>query len=316
MSHCFVLRSLKFVAAWCLAIVLYAVAFAPSVYAAEGSYDKSYVGEMQRYTTKYEDTFVDLARKHDLGFVELRAANPFVDPWMPGEGVELILPARHLFPDAPKDGIVINLPEMRLYAFVHGDKPPTTHAIGVGRVGLETPLGTTKVRAKAIGPSWRPTQRMRSEDPSLPAVIKPGADNPLGTHALYLDWPAYAIHGTNRPFGIGRRVSSGCIRVYPEKIVTLFDKIDVGTKVTVVNQPVKAGWIGDQLYLEVNPTLDQSSRVEEEGGYSDYLLSEKDMAILLKAAGDKKANINWQRVRDVVRKREGYPIVIASRENG
>ena len=211
------------------------------------SYDKPYMGEEKIYVATQEDTLVHIARAQEMGFVEMRAANPNVDPWIPGNGTEVILPKRHILPDAPHEGIVINLPEMRLYAFVNGDQEPSTFPIGIGREGLETPLGTTTVVRKAEGPSWRPTARMRREDPSLPAVVEAGPENPLGTHALYLGWPTYALHGTNKPYGIGRRISSGCIRLYPENITQLFEMIPVGTKVTVVNQPIKLAWIDDIL---------------------------------------------------------------------
>ena len=185
------------------------------------AYDENYIGDMETYTAVYEDTLVHLARKNDLGFVEMRAANPNLDPWIPGEGAEVILPKRHLLPETEREGIVINLPEMRIYAYLNGDSAPYTYPIGVGREGLGTPTGQTSIVRKKEGPIWHPTERMREEDPELAASVLPGPDNPMGTHALYLGWPTYAMHGTNRPFGIGRRVSSGCIRLYPEDIAML-----------------------------------------------------------------------------------------------
>ncbi len=272
---------------------------------------QAYVGDIIVHEAVYEDTLVKLARDHGLGFVELRAANPGIDPWLPGAGTKIMLPTRHLLPDAPREGIVINLPEMRLYAFVEPGKPPVTHPLGVGRVGLNTPLGTTTVTRKAIGPTWRPTARMRQEDPSLPASIGPGSDNPLGTHALYLGWPQYAIHGTNRPFGIGRRVSSGCIRLYPEDIVTFYDLIDVGTKVRVIDQPVKAAWVGNELWLEAHPSLDQADAMEQSGMVDSYEFSARDMGILMDTAGAHADAIEWPVVRDVIRKRQGIPVIVA-----
>ncbi len=276
-------------------------------------YTGSYVGDMSYYTTAYEDTFVKIARDNNLGFVELRAANPYVDPWMPGDGTELVLPTRHLLPRAAHEGIVINLPEQRLFAFVNGSEPPVTHPIGVGRTGLSTPLGQTKVIDKKIGPTWRPTARMREEDPSLPEAIGPGTDNPLGTHALYLGWPEYAIHGTNRPFGIGRRVSSGCIRMYPEDIVTMYDLVSVGLPVRVVDQPVKAGWIGDELYLEAHPSLNQADDTEQDGYVRTYEFTEADMSILMTEAGSYADLIDWSTVREVIRTRRGVPVLVATK---
>lgn len=273
-------------------------------------YNKPYVGDEIIHKAKYEDTFVQLAREHDLGYVEMRAANPYLDPWMPGEGAEIILPARHLIPDAEQEGIVINLPEMRLYAFLDSYAPPVTHPLGIGRDGLLTPTGTTSITRKKEAPSWRPTPRMRKEDPDLPSVVEPGPMNPLGTHALYLGWPTYAIHGTNRPFGIGRRVSSGCIRLYPEDIESFFKKIPVGTKVSVVNQPIKAAWIDESLYVEAHLTMQQADVMEDDGGVPSYDFTEADLAAIMKVAGDYAEKVDWRLVRNTVRKRAGYPVKV------
>lgn len=276
-------------------------------------YLKSYSGEIKTHITKYEDTLIKIARDYGIGFNELRAANPGLDPWMPGEGVELVLPTMHILPQVEHKGIVINLPEQRLYYFKDGNEEPITHPLGVGREGLSTPEGKTTVTRKMIGPTWRPTERMRKEDPSLPASIGPGADNPMGTHALYLGWPAYAIHGTNRPYGIGRRVSSGCIRLYPEDIVTLYEQVPVGTQVRVVDQPIKVGWVDDDLYLEAHPSLEQADDMEQDGFVSTYEFSESDLKILMNVAGEYAEQVDWPLVRKVVRVRQGIPVVIASK---
>lgn len=277
-------------------------------------YEKNYVGDMGEYRAVYEDTLVHLARKYDLGFIELRAANPSLDPWIPGEGAKVVLPTRHLLPDAPREGIVINLPEMRLYAYVNGDNAPTTFPIGIGREGLATPTGETSIIRKKDGPTWRPTERMRKEHPELPKSVPPGPDNPLGTHALYLGWDQYAIHGTARPYGVGRRVSSGCIRLYPENIKKLFAMIPVGTKVNVVNQPIKVAWIGDDLYLEAHPDMEQASAMEVNGTVGKKDLSDNDIALIRRIAGESADLLNWPRIRKAVRERRGYPVRIARSE--
>lgn len=276
-------------------------------------YNKPYVGDNIIYKAAHEDTFIDLARKHDLGFVELRAANPYLDPWMPGAGEEIILPARHLLPEVDREGIVINLPEMRLYAFLDSYAPPVTHPLGIGREGLLTPTGETSIVRKQEKPTWRPTMRMKEENPDLPDVVEPGPMNPLGTHALYLGWPTYAIHGTNRPFGIGRRVSSGCIRLYPEDIESFFKKIPVGTKVTVVDQPVKAAWIDDSLYIEAHLTMKQADVMEDAGGIPSYEVTEDDMALILDKAGEYADDLDWRMIRRVIRERNGYPVQVFTR---
>jgi L,D-transpeptidase ErfK/SrfK len=271
------------------------------------------IGEMKEYTTKYEDTLVQLSRDNNIGFVEMRAANPDVDPWLPGAGVNIILPTMYILPDAPRRGIVINLPEMRLYYYGKPEMPPISHPLGIGREGLSTPMGTTTIVSKIENPVWRPTDRMRKEDPKLPASVPPGPDNPLGTHAMYLGWSEYRIHGTNKPFGIGRRSSSGCIRMYPEDIITLYPEVPVGTPVTVINQPVKAAWIGTDFYIEAHPTIEQSNSIEENGGMPAYELSDDDMREILKAAGMDTQYLDWAKIRDVIRVRNGYPVIVGKR---
>ncbi len=287
------------------------VAFLGAGNASFASADENYIGDMETYTASYEDTLIHLARKHGLGFVEVRAANPELDPWIPGRGAKVILPKRHLIPNAPREGLIINLPEMRVYGFLDKEKKPFTYPLGIGREGLSTPTGKTSIVRKQEKPTWRPTPRMREEDPKLPAVVPPGPDNPLGTHALYFGWPTYAMHGTTRPYGIGRRVSSGCIRLYPENIIELFGRVPVGTPVNVINQPIKVAWIGDELYLEAHPDMDQAIKMEETGVVEHGALSEKDMEIIIDRAGMYREMLNWPRIRAAVRERTGYPVRIA-----
>jgi L,D-transpeptidase ErfK/SrfK len=277
-------------------------------------YDKDYVGEMEFYRAKYEDTLVHLARKHGLGFVEMRAANPTLDPWIPGEGARVILPKQSLLPDAPRSGIVLNLAEMKLYLFEKPGQAPRVYSISPGREGLNTPVGTTTIEGKKVNPTWTPTERMRKEDPTLKAFYPPGPDNPLGTHALYLGWPQMRIHGTNKPYAIGRRASSGCIRMYPESIRDIFGRVPVGTKVTSVDQPVKVGWIGDKMYVEVSPTQEQSLRVEELGEFKSYEITTDDMKRITRKAGPFADRINWEAVRKAVREHRGYPVPVLSRK--
>lgn len=278
------------------------------------TYDKDYVGEMEMYTAAYEDTLVHLARWNDLGFVEMIAANPQLDPWIPGAGARVILPKQHLLPNAPREGMVINLPEMHIFYYPKDGSAPIVHSIGIGREGLNTPLGKTTIVRKKENPTWRPTDRMKQEDPKLPDVVPPGPDNPLGTHAMYLGFPQYAIHGTNKPYGIGRRISSGCIRMYPETIKELFYQIPVGTPVRIVDQPVKVGWIDDKMYIEVHPTQDQAIEVEKLADISSYEITADDMKFILEKAGPFVDQIDWENVREAAKQRSGYPVAILDKD--
>lgn len=273
------------------------------------AYSKDYFGQTEIHKAAFEDTLIHLARQNELGFVELRAANPRLDPWIPGAGARIILPKQHILPDAPRKGLVVNLAEMRIYFFKDNGKEPITYPISIGREGLQTPLGTTKIVRKAKDPTWRPTARMRKEDPELPAVVGPGPENPLGNRALYFGWPTYAMHGTNKPYGIGRRVSSGCIRMYPESIEALYPLVPVGTKVTVVDQPVKVGWIDDKMYIEVSPNQEQSIKIEEDGLVKAYEITVEDMKRITAKAGEYADKINWAVVRKAVQEHRGVPVM-------
>jgi len=269
------------------------------------------IGVTQAYKAKYEDTFVVLARKYNLGFTELISANPYVDPWLPGEGTDLILPTMHILPESTHTGLVINLPEMRMYIYQgQKDGTPISFPVGIGREGLNTPIGTTTIVRKVDGPVWRPTPRMRKEDPKLPVSVGQGIDNPMGTHALYLGWSEYAIHGTNMPYGIGRRVSSGCIRMNPEDIPQVFGIMPEGGTVTVVNQPLKTAWIDGKFYLEAHPTQEQALEIDKEGGFPSFQVSLEDLRALQRQANFYKIDLDWQVIRKALRERRGYPIVI------
>lgn len=284
----------------------------PAAHAA-ATYEKDYVGKMEMYRAKYEDTLVHLAREYGLGFVEMRAANPTLDPWIPGEGARVVLPTQSLLPDAPRQGIVINLPEMKLYLY-QGSAAPIVYSISPGREGLNTPIGETTIISKKANPTWTPTPRMLKEDPTLKPFYEAGPDNPLGTHALYLGFPEIRIHGTNKPYAIGRRASSGCIRMYPEAIKDIFPRVPVGTKVTVVDQPVKVGWIGDKMYVEVSPTQEQSLRVETDGELMTYEITTEDMKRITRKAGPLADKIDWEAVRKAVREHRGYPVAVLDRK--
>lgn len=233
-----------------------------------GSADDEVVGELQVTKVMGEDTLPDIARRFNLGYEEIARANPGVDPWVPGEGREIVLPTQFVLPAAPREGLVINLAQLRVFYFPKAKEgePQTviTHPIGIGKVGWQTPEGTTKVTGKRTNPTWFPPASVRKEhkeagDP-LPSKVPPGPDNPLGAYMMTLGWPSYLIHGTNKPYGVGLRSSHGCMRFYPEDIAELYDKIPVGTKVTVVNQPFVFGWHSGALYVQAFPVMEDDER--------------------------------------------------------
>ncbi|MGI9232411.1 MAG: L,D-transpeptidase family protein [Woeseiaceae bacterium] len=222
------------------------------------------IGAVSSVTARYEDTLVDIARRHGLGYQDIVRANPNVDIWLPGEGTEVILPTRFVLPPGPRKGLVLNLAEYRMYFFPPAKKGEPAYVysypISIGRMDWETPIGKTKIVAMAKNPAWYPPQSVRDEhaadgDP-LPRIVPPGPDNPLGSRALRLALPGYLIHGTNRPAGVGMRVSHGCIRMFPEDIEFLFRQVNVDTAVRIINAPVKLGWDGETLVAEVHPLLE------------------------------------------------------------
>ncbi|NNG02931.1 MAG: L,D-transpeptidase family protein [Inquilinus sp.] len=265
------------------------------------------IGALETHRTVHEDTLIALARDFDVGYTELVAANPGVDPWLPAPDTMLVVPGAHVLPSAPREGLVINLAEQRLYYY--GDGGVETFPIGIGREGRDTPLGATRIVGRKEGPEWYPTARARAEDPTLPARVEAGPENPLGSHALYLGWPRYLIHGTNEPYGIGRRVSSGCIRLYPEDIVRLYGMVDEDTPVHVVDEPVKIGWSDGELYLEVHPTLDQALQIEERGRF-EQAPAIGIGALVLTLAGENADRIDWLAVQQALTERGGVPVPI------
>ncbi len=227
--------------------------------------DVGVVGQVESERALDNDTLLDVARRHGLGFEEMINANPKVDIWVPGVGTPLELPTRHVLPDAPREGIVINLPEMRLYYYPKPkqNEVPTvvTYPVSVGRMDWRTPLGLTSVVSKVTNPTWTPPETIRKEHAMkgdiLPSVVPAGEDNPLGLFALRLGVQGYLIHGTDKPWGIGMRVTHGCMRLYPEDIETLFKVVPVGTPVRLINQPFKVGWLAGVLYLQIFPPLEE-----------------------------------------------------------
>ncbi|SER63292.1 L,D-transpeptidase ErfK/SrfK [Nitrosomonas sp. Nm51] len=280
-------------------------------------------GQMRTTQAGRADTLLDIARMYNIGQTEIVLANPDVDRWMPEDGSKVIVPSRHIFPQAERKGLVLNLPEMRLYYFPvpeKNEKPVVmTFPIGIGRMDWETPLGLSKIIEKKKDPTWVPPEsikkhRIANGEPPLPNVVPPGPDNPLGRYAMRLSIGSgsYLIHGTIKPYGVGMRVSSGCIRLYPEDIENLFGKVPVGTQVNIVNQPIKLGWLLDQLYIELHPPLE-----EDDAKYNDYQQNVFDAVNDFLA--DKKSQrqlssnfeIDHEVLKQAIREKKGIPILIS-----
>jgi len=222
------------------------------------------IGEADTFIVKdYDDTLIDIARRHNLGYLEMIRANPEVSIWVPGVGTEVTIPGRFILPNVERTGIVINIAELRLYYYPdvkNGETPRVeTYPIGIGREGFDTPLGVTETTMNIKNPAWYPPESVKREaearGETAPSVVPPGPDNPLGDHAIILGFDGYLIHGTNQPDGIGMRASRGCIRMLPKDIESIFDRIPPGTQVNIINQPIKIGWEGGQPLIQAFPPL-------------------------------------------------------------
>lgn len=269
------------------------------------------VGAIQVAVARHEDTLLDFARAYGLGYDEIVSANPGVNPWLPGEGTPIVLPTQFVLPAGARKGIVLNIATRRLFYFPDvepGETPVVyTHPIGIGRVGWNTPIGATAVTAKARDPVWWVPASVRKEhaemgDP-LPAKVPPGPDNPLGHRVLALGLPGYLIHGTNRPDGVGMRVSHGCIRLYPEDIERLYEITPIGTPVRIVNEPYPLGWRDGQLYLDAHRPLE-----EDTTDHAPRL--EPLLADMVAAAGDEPSRIDWDRVAALIEAGRGFPVPV------
>ncbi len=237
-----------------LCLIVTAVFCRQNSYGAEFAFRQGVGGYISVHTIKDDDSLVELARHYDIGYNEIVAANPGIDPFVPTVGTKVMIPKKWLLPDVRlRDGIVINLSEMRLYYFHPRTKELIdTFPIGIGDEGWDTPLGTYSIIEKIVNPAWHVPRSIRAQKPELAEIVPAGPDNPLGTHALRLSIGSVLIHGTNHPFGIGRRVSHGCIHLYPEDIVKLFKKVRRGTKVVIIRQPVKIATVGDRVLVEIH----------------------------------------------------------------
>ena len=275
--------------------------------------DIDLIGSLQYVKAHENETLLDIARNNDIGQKEIVIANPGVDRWLPRNSPVVKLPKRYLLPDAERTGLVLNLPEMRLYYYYRSKFNNTpqiiTHPVSVGRMDWETPLGRTRIASKQRDPSWRPPQSLKDEaiaegDDPLPDVVPPGPDNPLGGFAMRLAVPGYLLHSTNKPYGVGMRVTHGCLRMYPEDIERLFDDVPVGTPMQIVNQPVKLGWLADTLYIEIHPALEEDR--QKPGTDMETVLS-----MVAGFTADRPVTLDRKALRLAVERQDGIPVAIS-----
>lgn len=270
------------------------------------------VGQVYTVTATAEDTLLDIARAHNVGYEEIRMANPDTSLWVPGEGTEVTIPGQYILPDEARSGIVINVAELRLYYYpevAEGETPRVeTYPIGIGRDAYNTPLGITETTMRLENPAWYPPESIRREaaergDPA-PAVVPPGADNPLGQYAILLDIPGYLIHGTNQPDGIGMRASRGCIRMHPEDIESVFWRVPVGTQVNIIDSPIKVGWgEGNESYIQAFTATDGQAFGMETLLNVVGLIEQHD--------GGNAPSVNYEQVSEILERANGQIVPIS-----
>ena len=289
--------------------------------------ENNIIGSIKTIKAEHEDTLLDIARRHGLGYEDIVKANPGLDIWIPGKDSDVLLPTKYILPNVRREGLVLNLAEYRMYYFPvpkKNEKPIViTYPISIGRMDWDTPLGETRITAKAKNPSWYPPESIRAEheaegDP-LPRIVPPGPDNPLGEYAMRLDIPGYLIHGTNRPAGVGMRVTHGCIRMYPEDIFFLYNELKIGTPVRIINEPIKLGWDERKLFLEVHNSLDSKREVNKSFLYENdnppkkhnlTILTEKIIAVTEES---NRNAIDWQMAEATFVDLSGIPVIIGGK---
>jgi L,D-transpeptidase ErfK/SrfK len=273
----------------------------------------SLIGQDQQIQAQFSDTLLGIARKYSVGYWEIQEANPKVDMWLPGKGTSITIPGRFIVPPVEHKGIVINLPQHRLFYFPpqrrHEQPIVITYPVSPGEGGFATPVGVTRIIRKVPHPVWIPTKHILAAhaaagDP-IPKIWPAGPDNPMGEWALEttLSHGEIYIHGTNNPMAIGMAVTHGCVRLYPEDIAALFPVVRVGTPVNVVNQPVLASLQDGQLYLEVHPPTDSDHKPVP----PDY---QKISQIIDAAIGNNQVAVDWAKVREVATVSNGIPELV------
>ena len=267
------------------------------------------VGQLQVVLARHQDTLLDIARHYDVGYNEIRAANPGVDPWLPGAGTRVLVPTEYVLPPKPWQGIIINIPARRLFYFPAGQNVVYTIPVGIFRPNWPDPVGSTKIIAKVKNPTWTVPKNIQEEHAKagepIPAFFPAGPDNPMGELALETGWSQIFIHGTNKPWGVGMRVSHGCFHVYPENEVQLFKMVKVGTPVRTIDQPYVVGSNGNgNLYLQSFVPVEAYHK----GGNNQQRAV--DAITAFSSSQHQGWTINWQRVINLVQKPNTVPVAI------
>jgi L,D-transpeptidase ErfK/SrfK len=262
------------------------------------------VGQIQYSPSVYNENVVDITKRYDIGYNQITNANPQIDPGRGfPSGVVLKIPTEFILPPLNRQGIVINLSEMRLYYFIPGSNIVKTYPVGIGKVGKMIPITRTFVAKKIVNPIWTPTPDIRAYNREqgiiLPAYIPPGPDNPLGPYAIYLGIPEYRIHSTIFPESIGKRASFGCIRMIEADIKDFFPLVTAKTPVVIVDIPTKVGWQDNRLFLEAHPPL--SERPAEIATYEGMV------RLIQQSTQNQPTLVDWQLVDYIAKSHDGVP---------
>lgn len=261
------------------------------------------IGQVQWTQASPGDTFYSIGRRYDVGYYELIEANPGIDPIKLISGTIIVIPTRYILPTKIRNGIVINLAELRVYYYPSHSNKVMTYPVGIGREGSDTPLGHSKIIQKIRNPTWYVPESIREERAQqgvfLPKRVLPGPDNPLGNYAMRLQQPTYLMHGTNDYHGVGRRSSSGCIRMLPEDIKELFHLVQVGTPVYILDHPYKFGIHHNKLYFEAHVPLQGSTLPLEEIAKQASVIASKHTF-----------NIDWNRLETATLLENGIPQIV------
>ncbi len=264
------------------------------------------VGTAKYVSASSGDSLVEIAKRYDVGFNQIRDANPGRNPVAPlSSGTAIEVPSRFLLPPLARRGIVINLPEMRMYYYPEKSGTVKTYPIGIGKIGKTIPVTKTAIKSKVENPRWVPTEDIRAFNEEkngivLPRVMAAGPENPLGPYGIYLKIPTFLIHSTIFPESVGKRASFGCIRMHEADIKDFFPLVTPGLPVTIINLPTKLGWSGKRLYMETHAPL------EEHSAEADATLSGMIRSIQNKTRGQ-VTMVNWQLVADLEQIRDGVP---------